>query len=273
MSKILFSILLALIVLLPLPFAAVLPWSWAGMAAIVGALLMVWGGGTVLGRQVAAVHIQHVWWLVTPFFLAIFWALLQTTSLTPSVLHHPFWATSATMLGDTVTGSISINPQQTLEGIVRLLAYGGIFWLALQLGRDEKRAQTAFYAIAIAAGLYAAYGLVIEFTNARMILWYEKKTYVSSLTSTFVARNHFAAYAGLGLVCTTALLWQRARTAVSGVRHPKERRRLLIEYLAGRSWPLLVAWSLLRGQPARRNQESQREGGADLSRSAAKNAR
>ena len=245
MPKILFASLLALVALLPLPLAAVFPWSWALMASWVGLMLIFWGGQIAIGKHMAAVHPHRLWWVLTPFFLTILWAVLQTASFMPDAWHHPFWTTSATTLGDVVTGSISINPQQTLEGVIRLLAYGGIFWLALQLGRDEKRAHFAFYAIAIVAGLYAAYGIAVEFTNTHMILWYEKKTYLSSLTSTFVVRNHFASYAGLGLLCTTALLWQKARSAVSGVRHPAERRQLLIEYLAGRSWPLLATWFLL----------------------------
>lgn len=215
------------------------------MASLIGVMLVFWGGQVALGKRVAAVHPHRVWWILIPFFLTILWAFLQAAPFMPTAWHHPFWVTSAESLNSTLVSSISINPKQTLEGIVRLLAYGGIFWLALQLGRDEKHAHIAFYTIAIVAGLYAAYGIAVEFTNARMILWYEKKTYLWSLTSTFVVRNHFAAYAGLGLVCTTALLWQKAWTAVSGVRHPQERRRMLIEYLAGRSWPLLAAWFLL----------------------------
>jgi len=241
----LFLLLVALVALAPLPIASVFPWSWALMASWVGLMLIFWGGQIAIGKRGAAVYPHHVWWILAPFFLAILWAFLQMASFMPSAWHHPFWTTSAATLGNVVTGSISINPQQTLEGIVRLLAYGGVFWLALQFGRNERRAHFAFYTIAIVAGLYAAYGIAVEITNDRMILWYEKKTYLWSLTSTFVVRNHFAAYAGLGLLCTTALLWQKARTAISGVRHPKERRRLLLEYFAGRSWPLLAAWFLL----------------------------
>lgn len=241
----LFLFLIVLVALAPLPIASVFPWSWALIAAATGTMLAFWGMQVALGRWTAAVHPYRVWWALVPFFLVIFWAFLQMAPFLPTAWHHPFWVTSAESLGSTLTSSISINPRQTLEGIVRLLAYGGVFWLALQCGRDERRAHLAFYVIAIVAGLYAAYGIAVEFTNARMILWYEKKTYLWSLTSTFVVRNHFAAYAGIGLVCTTALLWQKARMAVSGVRHPQERRRLLVEYLAGRSWPLLAAWFLL----------------------------
>ena len=60
--------------------------------------------------------------------------------------------------------------------------------------------------MALAGLAYAVYGLVIEFGRFGMILWFERWAYRGSLTSTFVNRNSFAAYAGIALIVVTALL-------------------------------------------------------------------
>ena len=146
------------------------------------------------------------------------------------------------MLGIRLEASISADRFATGSALLRLLAFGGVFWLALQYGRDARRARRIFYSIALAGAAYAIYGLIVHLTGARMILWYPKTAYFDSLTSTFVNRNSYATYAGLGLVATTGLIIDRiGRVLAEGLPWTETARRIITD-LVGREWLLLGAW-------------------------------
>jgi len=241
-----FWILIALVVIAPLPFGAVQPWAWGSMGVAVGGLLLGWSATLIVTRQPPAVAVARIWPILLLFGIAVVWVLLQMAPFMPAGLHHPLWADAAAARGLEVGGgTVSIDPFETGSALVRLLTYGGIFWLALQYGRDRDRARIAFYALALAGLAYAAYGLIIEFSGARMILWYPKTAYGDVLTSTFVNRNSYATYAGIGLLVTTALLVRIVASSTGGADHRRERLLRLITAMSGHGWVLLLAWASL----------------------------
>jgi len=53
------------------------------------------------------------------------------------------------------------------------------------------------------AGLaYAVYGIIMQALDIQYVLWFEKWAYQGFVTSTFVNKNSYATYAGLGLLCS-----------------------------------------------------------------------
>ncbi|WP_207436414.1 hypothetical protein, partial [Sabulibacter ruber] len=97
---------------------------------------------------------------------------------------HPRWGEAAQALGLPVAGGVSIDPAMTHAAILRLFTYAGVFWLAVQLGRERARAREAIVAVAVAGCVYAAYGLAMHFSGWERILWIEKWAYVGDLTAT-----------------------------------------------------------------------------------------
>lgn len=237
-----FWILRGLVVLSPLPFAAVSPWSWSLMGCVVGALLLAWSATLFRGNAGPAVGLRSTWPYLLLFLLPVGWAALQSSSFMPEGWHHPIWQSAETVLATDAGTSVSLNPFDTQSALLRLLTYGGIFWLSLQYCRDARRARTAFYTLAVAGLVYSAYGVAVEFTGADLILWYEKFAYLDDVTSTFVNRNSFATYAGLTLVCTSGLLLKIMSEAFIGPYGRRERLRRLIEHTMARGWILLLAW-------------------------------
>ncbi|MEM7026510.1 MAG: O-antigen ligase family protein, partial [Pseudomonadota bacterium] len=102
----------------------------------------------------------------------------------------------------------------TITALARLLTYGGFFWLCLQTLHTQRRADCLLSAIAIAAGIYSLYGLLMHLSGARLIFWYPKWDHIESVTGTFPNRNHFATFTGLGLLC--ALAWLAGRLEAAG---------------------------------------------------------
>ena len=237
--------LVAVVLLAPLPFGSYPVWAWSVLVGGTGILLLGWGALAASGR-VAIVRVpRRLWWAAIPFALAILWALFQTLPFSPESLHHPVWRSAEEALGIPYAGSISLDPVAGRESLVRIAAYAGIFWLSLQFGRDRGRARSMLAAVAAVAAAYALYGLAVNVSGANAILWFDKTAYRDVVTATFVNRNSFATFAGLGLVCATAMLARRLRRAGSGAQGLRQRVRDLIAEGYARTGLLLGAWFVL----------------------------
>jgi O-antigen ligase len=205
-----------LLAFLPLPFGSNRTWASDFMGLWVGALLVL---------EIALPDISFLPLTPLPrkrlavagglFALVLIWAVVQAVPWTPALWHHPLWNETAPVTGSSV-GSISLAPSALTESLIRLLSYAGIFILALRIGRTPDLAPMLLRAVAIAGLVYALYGLTVQSFGFNTILWYEKWAYRDFLTSTFVNKNSYATYGGLGLLCSFALLWRRVKHVRSG---------------------------------------------------------
>jgi len=148
-------------------------------------------------------------------------------------------------LGLSVTGSISPDPFKTYSGLLRLLTYAGVFWLSLQFCRSRERAQQVIITISLIGLVYAGYGLFVEFTGSETILWFKKTAYLENLTSTFVNRNSYATYAGLGLICATGMIFKLVGDLGGEHISLRETIRAVVLRLLGQGWPFIVAWFVI----------------------------
>lgn len=206
-GDLLFRLLSAVVVLAPLPFGGQRPWAWTLLAVLIGGLLLSWAALAALRRAAAPVNAGRLWFVVLSFSIAVGWAVFQTLPKMAE-LAHPLWAEAEAALDASTRQAISVAPALGWTALLRLTTYAGAFWLALQLGRNRDRAKLGLQTMAAAGFVYAAYGLVMHLSGHEAILWYAKWAYVGDLTSTFVNRNSYGAYAGLGLVCCLALAVQ-----------------------------------------------------------------
>ncbi len=239
-----FRLLLAIVLLSPLPLGGHRPWAWSVLAVALGLVLGAWCVLVVAGRARAPVPMHRLWPVALPFGAVMLWAFVQTLPTVPASLAHPLWSEAVRALGRPLGASISLDPELTRVAMLRLAIYGGVFWLAAQLGRERTRAREALVAVAVAGACYAAYGLLVHFAGWERILWLEKWAYPGDLTSTFVNRNAYGAYAGLGVVCCMGLFLHALRPLSGSSRRP---RRLydLTETVLVRAMPFLVGAVIL----------------------------
>ena len=213
LTRIAFGGLVALVALAPLPLGGNRPWAWSALSLAVGFLLIVWALAVLRDGRALGAPWPRVRWLALGFALLVAWIAFQALPIAPEAWRNPLWAGAEATLGETPAAAISIDPQATFTALMRLLAYGGVFWLAAQLGRSPARARAALWTVALAGFAYALYRLTIEFGGFERILWYRRWAYPGSLTSTFVNRNSFATYAGIALVTVVGLLLEALRRA------------------------------------------------------------
>ncbi len=239
-SSVIFWPYLAMVVLAPLPFGSIYPWSSTLIATFTGILLLGWAAQTAFGSARPAIGLKQAWPFVLPFLLLVAWIVIQMASWTPESWHHPFWKTAGEILGEKLPGRITLDAAESANGLMRLLTYGGVFWLALQYGRDSRNARRMIVSLAIAGFLYAAYGLAMEMSGANLILWYEKEWYFGSVTSVFHYKNSYATYASMGLICILGVFMTSiAEQSVSSFGKMETRRRVFT-WLSEKGWVLIL---------------------------------
>lgn len=202
-----------LLLLVPLPFGSNRPWSSDLFALLVGGCLV-----SLLWFQHSAPQLiltgkpprSRILFSLIGFSLVAIWSFLQTLPWMPTAWHHPIWGMAAEQLGP-IKGSIALNTSLFPEALIRLLSYAGCFLLAFFACRQSVAAARLVRWLAYAAGGYALYGLIMQSTGLNMILWYDKWAYEGFLTSTFVNKNSYAVYAGLGLLCCLGQLYMHMR--------------------------------------------------------------
>ena len=241
--------LVGIVLLAPLPIGAVEPWAWGGLSFAVALLLAAHAGCLIRGER-PAVSLRRMRLPLLCFALAMIWAVVQATSAAPAQWHHPLWSAAGAVLGTALPGSISANPAETVDATIRLTTYAAVYYLAMNFCRDARNAERALRSIALGAGAYAAYGITAYLSGTETILWVAKTSYLGDLTGTFVNRNSYATFAGLGLVAATALLVRDLRRACHGALPAPEQRRRAGEYLTTRGAVpagamLLITTSLL----------------------------
>jgi O-antigen ligase len=248
-SRALLPALIALVALAPLPLASNRPLPAALLCFAAGLLLLFWSVGIVRGARVAVSPAR----IISPlglFAAVCLWIVVQWLPLPLAGWGDPIWAEASKALGAPLAGRITVNPDATLTGLMRLLGYGIVFWLTLQLTHEAPDARRALRAAAFIGAAYAGYGLVVYLFGNDRVLIYPKWAYFGALTSTFVNRNSFATFAGLSLLCAVSLLLDGIKHILSLQRPVRQKLALLIEHALGNArWTvfsvMLIAIALL----------------------------
>ncbi len=244
-ARAVFWLMLALLVLAPLPFGSNRPWAWSLLSLASGGLLGLWAIAAIANPALHAIAWRHYRPMALLFAAFLLWTIIQSLPFSPAAWHHPFWTIAAEGLGQSLPGAISVSPSDSLSGVMRLLGYAGLFWLAMQLGRRLDRARAIWWVLSLAITGYAVYGLFEYFSGENMILWIPKWAYHGSLTSTFINRNHFSAYAGVGLILTLALIADETKEAARQGLHSRAGVVYFLDHMRPPLFVLMIAFVIL----------------------------
>ncbi len=243
--KIIFWLFVILVVLAPLPFGLVHAFSQAVLAYAVMGLALAWCLMRLKQNKGPVVGLGRVWPEAVGFALVLVWGVVQISTFTPEGWHHPLWAEAGAVLETDVRGSISLARGAGFESLMRLITYGMIFFLAMELGRNRERAEKLFWAITLAGTAYAIYGLIIYFGDHQMVLWVERERTGQSLSGTFINRNNYATYAGLGFICAAGLYLSGFFRALHSRRIGRDRMHHLLQQAFVRGASLLACILIL----------------------------
>ena len=191
-EALLFWLWLCAVLLAPVWFGANTPLVWGAHAVAFGFLLAASG---VFCRPFA-VPIRRLRLPLAALAVVALWAAIQSVGLVPQAWRHPIWGLASAALGEDVGGAVSVDPGAGLVAILWMATVAAAFFLAVQYGRDPRRARLVLLAITLGGAAVAGYGLAIYLTGNKWVLWRPKHAYLDALTATFINRDSFAAYAG-----------------------------------------------------------------------------
>jgi O-antigen ligase len=193
--------------------------AWGVNAVLFPGLAVIYEVSILIRGERHPVGIRELGIPAALYVAVVLWIGFQNATWTPSFLHHPIWGMAADALYRPVAGSISVNRDLTILALLRLITAASVFWIAVQLCRDASRAIYLLYAVAIIGAIYACYGLISLATTPGYVLWVKTSAQPGFVSSTFISRNCFAAYAGMGLVAIGGLilrLYRHEFTSVGG---------------------------------------------------------
>ena len=87
--------------------------------------------------------------------------------------------------------------------------------------------------------------MAVAFSGNAPIQWFERTVHHEVVTATFVNPNSFATYAGIGLLCATAVLWYRFRPGLPGAAGLRLRLRYVLAEFMPRNTLFLIMWLVL----------------------------
>ena len=220
--------------------------AWVINAGYFGLLFVLLELALLVTRRPHPVSFKRIIYPVLLFALICIWIVLQAATFLPSALDNPAYQYLRTTYHTDIAGSISIFRPLTDIALLRLLTAGAVFWLFVQLCRLPQRAFWTVQAVALIGIVYAIYGLVAFFLFPNTILWLPKVVFLDSVTSTFLNRNSYATYAGIGLVCALACtLSYYGRSAAQAGRSAVRKAASFVASTAGAAgWYLVGAFLL-----------------------------
>jgi O-antigen ligase len=230
-----FYSLLAVIFLSPLPYGANRPWSVSLCILLIAILGFCWAVRYLIDKRIAFFKsFRAISDIIIAFLLVIIWAILQQSPVFPN-LNHPLWQLQAELLHNSA-GFISLTINDTIIATLRYSSYALVFWLSLCYSQDVNKARKIISGFMISGLIYCAYGLVMDLGGFNQVL-FQKVARLNSVSSTFINHNHFSTFAGLTLLCCSALLYESVIAATKyGVSKTNMGMQLFLERLILRAW-------------------------------------
>lgn len=221
-----------------IPYGGNRPFPWAVSTALFGglALLAAW-----LARR-EALPVPRVF----PFLWGglVVWIVLQLVPGSPLV-DDSLWRRAAAAGAEVRSATASVSPERTVDGLMRLTGYwsaAATAWLLAGRRRDAEALLTVVFLVTV---VEAGYALLRRFGAPDPLFWLDERgAAAGAVAGTFVNRNHFATFVGLGILTGGSMLLREiGRLDATG--RLRERLVIVIDALLGRRWYLAPGLAVL----------------------------
>lgn len=250
-QRIIKSGVIGLVVFSPLALGSVHPWAYTLIEVVVLCLYLCW----IIQFLSHSRPANEPRWKLTlirtplniPLCLVIGVILFQITPL-PSWLiacispsTHKLYLSILASGYEATTRTISIYPWASTRELYKLLAYVGIFFLAIYHFRDRVWLNRLVKAVVTTAFFVAVIGLLQHYTVPDKIYGFRDASYAHPF-GPYVNRNHFAGYMEMAIFVAIGLLLAQWRK----IRLPEGRwRAYLSHWEASISKEFLLAFSVI----------------------------
>lgn len=212
--------LYALIVLTPMAFGTVEPWSIALAEVGIYAIALVWGLAMVSAGEIRIERtaLNLCWCLVLAFGLVqvIPLPLQVIHSISPqaAALYHQTTAFDRTVPASWYT--LSLVPHATRQALVRLLALALLFWVTMNHLQTRQQIDRTIRVVMLTGFGLALFGIIQHFIGNGKLYWIRELTQGGSLFGPYVNRNHFAGYMEMVIPVTIGYIVANRRQISDG---------------------------------------------------------
>ena len=213
-------LLIGLVSLAPIPLGSNRPGLWVITDVLVFAIFLAQAVMRVFDTDDRSRFLPRNRLLIILFIIIAIWHAIQVLPL-GAILAGP--DTGLAGFGET----ISLVPGQTVLMGLNFLAYGVVFILAYQIGQRPDRTFRLFSWTGYMIGAFALYALYNFAVEDNALLGLPRQFYVGDAAGTFVNRNSFATFLGLGLVLNAGLVGEAVFGALAEGRRPALQTALL----------------------------------------------
>ena len=211
-DKVLFWLLLALLVWIPIPLGSNRVWAWSIMELAVFVLVASWLLLWVVGTVEAPDAVRKAWPALVIVAAWLLWLALSIVPLRPEWV-EALSPEAARMqhLTDAIgvernDMTLSVDTHASRAFLLKAAAYSGIFLLALALVNNRARVQTLARVLVYAALLHSIYAVLMHLADVRDEHFGAMIPHGSQASGTYVNRNHFAGYLEMMLAIGIGLL-------------------------------------------------------------------
>ncbi|WP_114287880.1 O-antigen ligase family protein [Candidatus Halocynthiibacter alkanivorans] len=106
--------------------------------------------------------------------------------------------------------TISLVPRATILGALRFASYGALFMLVLEVTTQATRIRRMAWTLFFGLVAHAVWAMVSLTLFGDQFFWGEKTAYIGAATGTFINRNSFATFMGMGQILGLCLTMERA---------------------------------------------------------------
>lgn len=194
--------LISIAALSVIPLGSNRPFYWAFWTVLLGVAGILYAIALLVARLEFRVRPSAIKELIVPYLV-----ICSVLALQLAPLGWIYWQQGIV----TSTGirlmppSISAVPGETVLMLIRWMAYGLMFFLTLQVARNDRRRLQMLRFLAFAITVHAVLG-ILQFNQwGNTILGFPKWSYFDSMSGTFVNRNAFATLLAIGLTLVAGL--------------------------------------------------------------------
>jgi O-antigen ligase len=215
------GVLVAVVILAAVPIASARPVFWMIWAMVLGLMLavyMVTMARVDPDRPVNTLKLKAV---LLPALAMPLFGLVQYLVGGPLALDG--------LPGGLSTPVGTLAPNATLMAVVRIFGFFALFVLAHEVSTRARRVNAMAWGLFAGIALHAVWALIALLFLDDIAFWGEKQAGLGVATGTFVNRNFFANFLGMGLCLGVAMILSRAdapHIRMPGGRSPFSERNL-----------------------------------------------
>lgn len=225
-----------LLALSPLPLASARPvWQWLWVT-FVGVLFLTQFVTKRKHKKIKLPATLNASFVMVLIFVG--WGLIQAWAPIGANLQSSLAPVSMRL---EQLATISVSPARTLSVSIFFLSHALFGYSVFRYIEHRADGVQLVRFCGLVSLAYAAYGFTVYVSGNETVLWYEKWASFGALTSSFVNRNSYSAFAGLGLQCLTAYAIFWTQDELSENRKGRELYRHILETIIQKAWWLPIA--------------------------------